>query len=63
MKADIARCLSEELGHPQTFVGLTGVANTNQMHRAFAELKNRGIKEINVAFDIDALVNENVAIA
>ena len=63
MKADIERCLSEELGHPQAFVGLTGVANTNQMLRAFAELQNRGIKEINVAFDMDALVNENVAIA
>ncbi len=61
MKADIARCLSAELGQPRTFVGLTGVANSNQILRAFDELGSHGVKDIYVAFDMDALVNENVA--
>ena len=60
MKADIAYCLSVELGHPHAFVGLTGVANTNQYLRALEELKRFGVKKIKVAFDMDAFTNENV---
>ncbi len=60
MKADIAHCLSVELGRPHAFVGLTGVANTNQYLRALEELKRFGIKKIKVAFDMDAFTNENV---
>jgi hypothetical protein len=60
MKADIAYCLSVELGCPRAFVGLTGVANANQYLRALEELKRFGVKKIKVAFDMDAFTNENV---
>lgn len=63
MKADIACCLSAELGCPRAFVGLTGVGNVNQFLRALTELQNRKITKIKVAFDMDALTNENVKAA
>ena len=63
MKADIACCLSRELGFPRAFVGLTGVGNINQFTRALEELKLLNIKKIKVAFDMDANVNENVRAA
>ena len=63
MKADIAHCLSTELGHPCAFVGITGVANINQFLRATRELRQAGISKIRVAFDMDAITNENVRAA
>ncbi len=63
MKADIAHCLSAELGRPNAFIGLTGAANINQFLRTLEELKEFGIKKIMVAFDMDALTNENVMAA
>ncbi len=63
MKADIAHCLSVELGHPCAFVGLTGVGNYNQYVRALEELRECGVTRIKVAFDMDAFTNENVMAA
>ena len=63
MKSDIAHSLSCELGFPRAFVGLTGVGNINQFLRALRELGDIGIKKIMVAFDMDAIVNENVRAA
>jgi len=60
MKSDIAHYLSCELGSPRAFVGLTGVGNINQLKRALSELQGLGIRRIMVAFDMDALTNENV---
>jgi len=61
MKADIAYCLSKELGQPRSFVGLTGVANTNQYKRALTELINMGCSRLVLAFDSDSNVNPHVA--
>ena len=63
MKADIAHCLSAELGKSCAFVGLTGVGNINQYQRALTELKQYGVRRIKVAFDMDDLTNENVRAA
>ena len=63
MKSDIAYCLSRGLGCPRAFVGVTGVGNTNQYLRALQELQELGIWKIKVAFDMDAIVNENVRAA
>lgn len=63
MKADIAHCISKELGHPCAFVGITGVGNINQYLRALNELRQRGIMKIKVAFDMDAFSNPNVSTA
>lgn len=63
MKADIAHCLSVELGYPCAFVGLTGVGNFNQFLRVLDELRQCGITRIKVAFDMDAFTNENVMAA
>lgn len=60
MKSDIAQWLSNELGQPRQFVGLTGVGNINQYRRMLRELENVGTKRIVVAFDMDACTNENV---
>ena len=60
MKADIAHHLSAELGCPRPFVGLTGVGNINQFLRALEELDRMGVRKIMVAFDMDAMVNDNV---
>lgn len=60
MKADIAHHLSKELGQPRNFVGLTGVGNINQFRRLLEEMAKIQAKRIVVAFDMDALVNENV---
>lgn len=60
MKADIAHYFSVELGHPCAFVGLTGVTNYGQFHRALKELRDRGIESIKIAFDMDLDVNEHV---
>lgn len=60
MKADVAHRLSCELGKPRHFVGLTGVGNINQFRRLLDELDAVNLKRIVVAFDMDALVNENV---
>ena len=60
MKADIAHHLSVELGCPRPFVGLTGVGNINQFLRALDELDRLGVRKIMVAFDMDAMVNDNV---
>lgn len=61
MKADIAHCLSKELGQPRAFVGLTGVANTNQYKRALTELHETGCSRLVLAFDSDATTNPHVA--
>lgn len=63
MKSDIAHSISRELGYPRAFVGLTGVGNINQFLRALRELNDIGIKKIMVAFDMDAILNENVRAA
>ena len=63
MKSDIAHYLSRELGCPRAFVGLTGVGNINQFLRALQELQELGIWKIKVAFDMDAISNENVRAA
>ena len=60
MKADIAQHLSNALGQPRCFVGLTGVGNINQFRRLLKELATVHINRIIVAFDMDALINENV---
>lgn len=60
MKADIAQWLSNELGSSRQFVGLTGVGNINQYRRMLNELSLMSIKRIVVAFDMDAITNENV---
>lgn len=60
MKADVAHYLSQELGQPRNFVGLTGVGNINQFRRLLEEMAKVNTKRIIVAFDMDALVNENV---
>ena len=61
MKADVAHCLSIELGTPLAFVGLTGVSSINQYNRALDELKSLGVRHIYVAFDMDMDTNSNVA--
>lgn len=63
MKADVAQSLSNELGQPRNFVGLTGVGNINQFRRLLGELESAGVNRIAVAFDMDAQVNENVRLA
>ena len=60
MKADIAQYLSNALGQPRCFIGLTGVGNINQFRRLLKELATVHINRIIVAFDMDALINENV---
>lgn len=60
MKADIAQHLSNVLGQPRCYVGLTGVGNINQFRRLLKELSSANINRIVVAFDMDALINENV---
>ena len=60
MKADVAQHLSNALGQPRCFVGLTGVGNINQFRRLLKELATVHINRIIVAFDMDALINENV---
>ena len=60
MKADIAQYLSNALGQPRCFIGLTGVGNINQLRRLLKELATVHINRIIVAFDMDALINENV---
>ena len=60
MKADIAHCISVELGQPRAFVGLTGVRNLDKFRRALGELDSMGIHRINVVFDMDELTNKNV---
>lgn len=60
MKADLAHYFSSLLGHPSAFVGLTGVSNFNQFRRALEELRAFGIEAIQVAFDMDMAVNDNV---
>lgn len=61
MKSDIAYCLSRQLGKARAFVGLTGVANTNQYMRALTELSDEGVRRIILAFDSDAEYNPHVA--
>lgn len=60
MKADIAHCISSELGQPRAFVGITGVRNLDKVKRAMRELDEMGIHRINVVFDMDDLTNKNV---
>lgn len=60
MKADVAQHLSNVLGQPRCYVGLTGVGNINQFRRLLKELSSANINRIVVAFDMDALINENV---
>ena len=60
MKADLAHYFFFLLGHPSAFVGLTGVSNFNQYRRALKELRAFGVETIQVAFDMDMAVNDNV---
>ena len=45
---------------PLDSIGLTGVGNINQFRRLLKELATVHINRIIVAFDMDALINENV---
>ena len=63
MKSDIAFHISQELGAPRAFVGLTGVGNINQYKRALEALRTLGISRIMVAFDMDYTANDNVRMA
>ena len=60
MKSDIAQFLSNKLGQPRQFVGLTGASNFNQFRRLLEEAKAAGIRRIMLAYDMDALTNETV---
>ena len=60
MTSDIAHCISEYLGQPRGFVGLTGVTKYSHFERVLHELQALGVKRINLAYDMDALENANV---
>lgn len=61
LKADVAYSISKHIGSSRAFVGLTGVSNFNQCNRAYMELRGMGIRNIYVAFDMDADTNQTVA--
>lgn len=61
MKSDIAYYLSKDFGKDRAFIGITGVANTNQVKRALKELSEVGVNRIVLAFDSDYEFNPNVA--
>ena len=52
--------MSNKLGQPRQFVGLTGASNFNQFRRLLEEAKAAGIRRIMLAYDMDALTNETV---
>ena len=56
----LAQFLSNKLGQPRQFVGLTGASNFNQFRRLLEEAKAAGIRRIMLAYDMDALTNETV---
>ncbi len=60
MKSDIAQFLSNKLGQPRQFVGLTGASNFNQFRRLLEEAKAAGIQRQVLQVVYKSLFTQNV---
>ena len=57
MKADLCQCILES---KVSFIAIQGVHALNPLKKALSELKQYGLKRVNLAYDMDFLTNENV---